>query len=221
MPDERTAPWYGGPGDGLGKGDTGGGTGAAGGRIADQPTVTALPSAGGPPSPYGPAPHAPAPHAPAPHAPAPYGPGPYGPGPGGQHGHGYGPGPGPGWVPPPPPPSTSGICVAALVLGVVGAFLVTTIYFAALAVLVGPVAIGLGISARRRVKRGEAHGSGPATAGLVLGIVSTVIGAVVVGLIVLVLALGGGGESGDDWREDDGTFHARPVAGADRNPDRG
>ncbi|GAA2397674.1 hypothetical protein GCM10010420_24660 [Streptomyces glaucosporus] len=107
-----------------------------------------------------------------------------------------------------------------MVVGVVGVFLVTTVYFAVFAVIVGPVAVGLGISARRKVKRGEAHGSGFATAGLVMGIVSSVIGAAVIALIVIAFALAGdGGGSGDPW-EDGGTFRAGAVA-ADRDAERG
>ncbi|MFP8884413.1 DUF4190 domain-containing protein [Streptomyces mangrovi] len=166
-----------GPGEGVPLGKAGGQQ--AGAPPSGRPAVTAfVPPAGQPQQPQPPGQgygqgygqgHA-------------YGGGPW-PGTAPQPGHGYGPAsPVPGWVPPPPPPQTSGICTAAMVLGIVSMVLVTTFYGAVLAVVTGPVAIGLGIAARRRVKRGQAYGSGQATAGLVLGVVSFVISAAITAL---------------------------------------
>ncbi|GAA2458046.1 DUF4190 domain-containing protein [Streptomyces macrosporus] len=214
MPDSQRSPRHHTPGNGSGGSEPPGGTGGWAAPVADQPTVTALPGPGGPPPrpPYGSGPWQPPPAPVPPPAPGVGGHGGYGHGYG--HVHGYGAG-----RPPLPPPPTSGICTAALVLGVIGVFLVSTVYLAGLAVLTAPVAIGLGISARRRVKRGQAHGGGLATAGIVLGIVSFVIGAAVTALIVFAVVLGGEEEGNESSWEDDGTFHARAVATAGRTPD--
>ncbi|HEX5567339.1 MAG TPA: DUF4190 domain-containing protein [Streptomyces sp.] len=120
---------------------------------------------------------------------------------------------GPGWAPLPPPPSTSGICTAAMVLGIISIFLVTTVYGMVISVLTAPVAIGLGLVARGRVKRGEAHGSGSAMAGLVLGIVSFVVSAAVITLVVLALTVWDDDPAGDDFWERD-TYDARAAATA-------
>lgn len=210
-----------GPGEGVPLGKAGGQE--AGAPPSDQPTVTAfVPPAGQPPQTppqppgqgygqgygqdYGQG-----------HA---YG-GPW-PGAAPQPGHGYSPagpvGPVPGWAPLPPPPQTSGICTAAMVLGIVSMVLVTTFYGAVLAVVIGPVAIGLGVAARRRIKRGEAYGSGQATAGLVLGVVSFVISAVIIALgawFFLNIDRFGPAEE-DSWHED--TNHTQVV---DRMPGAG
>ncbi|MGY1455059.1 DUF4190 domain-containing protein [Streptomyces sp. SS8] len=202
-----------GPGEGVPLGKVGGQQ--AGAPPADQPTVTAFaPPAGQPqrtqPQPpgqgYGQWPgqgHA-------------YG-GPW-PGAAPQPGHGYGPaGQVPGWAPPPPPPRTSGICTAAMVLGIVSMVLVTTFYGAVLAVVTGPVAIGLGIAARRRVKRGQAYGSGQATAGLVLGAVSFAASAAIIALGTwFFLNIDRFEPAEEEWHED--TNHTQVV---DRAPASG
>ncbi|MBN3930955.1 DUF4190 domain-containing protein [Streptomyces verrucosisporus] len=134
-----------------------------------------------------------------------------------QPGHGYGPaGPVAGWMPPPRPPQTSGICTAAMVLGIVSMVLVTTFYGAVLAVVTGPVAIGLGITARRRVKRGQAYGSGQATAGLVLGVVSFVASAALIALGAWFVLNIDRFEPEEEWHED--TNHTQVV---DRAPASG
>lgn len=179
--------------------------------IAEQQTLAGSPT---PPPGAGPRPHVPpVPQAPAPppggsgpygppvgHAPpgygspqpmGPYAPqpmGPYGPQPGGAYpppGYGYPAGPG-GWAAP-PPPGASGICTSAMVVGIVSGVMAMSVYGLVLSLILGPVALGLGISARRQVARGTAHGSGMATAGFVLGIVTTAISWLL--LVVVVIAL--------------------------------
>ncbi|MCG3039262.1 DUF4190 domain-containing protein [Streptomyces sp. S1A] len=203
-----------GPGEGVPLGKAGGQE--AGAPPSGQPTVTAfVPPTGQPQQPQPPQPpgqgygqwpgqgHA-------------YG-GPW-PGAAPQPGHGYGPaGPVPGWVPPPPPPQTSGICTAAMVLGIVSMVLVTTFYGAVLAVVTAPVAIGLGVAARRRVKRGQAYGSGQATAGLVLGAVSFAASAAIIALGAwFILNIDRFEPAEEEWHED--TNHTQVV---DRAPASG
>ncbi|NGO68128.1 DUF4190 domain-containing protein [Streptomyces boncukensis] len=134
----------------------------------------------------------------------PYGPGasPYGPvqapGPGRLPGYGaaaY------GWQGPPPP---SGLSTAAMVLGIVSIVLILTLWGSFLSVITSGLALGLGIRARRRVRRGELGGQGQATAGFVLGIVGLCLSVLVSALLVVGLTVGsdddgsgpGGGGSG-------------------------
>jgi Domain of unknown function (DUF4333)/Domain of unknown function (DUF4190) len=78
---------------------------------------------------------------------------------------------GPGYGPPPPlsPPGTNTMAVLALIF----------------AFLVSPLGIVFGAIGRHQTRRSGQHGRGLATAGLVLGIVFTLIGA---GVVVLALA---------------------------------
>lgn len=160
------------------------------------PGADGLASAPGGHGPYSPpsGPHA-QPHVPPGHGtqpppyvqPHPYQPqGPY-PQPGLYHQPGYGIPPGAGWMRPQPPP-TSGICTAALVVGIISGVMTISLYGLVLTWILGPVALGLGISARRKVARGEAHGSGSATAGFVLGIVTTAVSWLLLALMLIGLA---------------------------------
>ncbi|MEM9884089.1 MAG: DUF4190 domain-containing protein [Planctomycetota bacterium] len=83
---------------------------------------------------------------------------------------------------------TSGYAVASLVLGIVG--LVGCPAWGLPSMVCGPLAILFAYLTRKQIARGEAGGnsSGPATAGMVLGIIASIIGAVAVGFILLVLA---------------------------------
>ncbi|MCX2967543.1 MULTISPECIES: DUF4190 domain-containing protein [Streptomyces] len=150
--------------------------------------------------PYAAHPHAPHPH---PHAAHPYAPPRYG----------YGGYPVAGWAPPATPP-TSGICTAAMVLGIVGTALSITIWGGFVGIVCCPVAIGLAVAARKRVDRGAAHGSGQATAGLVLGIIGTVLSALFVTLLLIGLS-GGFDEEEPEYRYEDGygaTTATAPLA---------
>jgi hypothetical protein len=82
--------------------------------------------------------------------------------------------------------------VAALVLGIVGLVLVSTCWGSVLAVIVSPIALGLGLSARRAVDRGEMGGRGQATAGFVMGIIGLVLSLLTIAAFVLAFALGDG-----------------------------
>lgn len=166
-----------------------------GAGVAGAPTVTSMPGAE---PPVGPPPAAP----PGPPQSFGYGtpPGaassPYGAGPG--YGHdpysGYGggyaaypgyPQPGGAWGGPPP---SQGTAVAAMVLGIVGLVATSTCWGSFLGILVAPVALMLGISARRKADRGEAGGRGYATSGMVMGIVGTVLSAILIVALVLLIA---------------------------------
>ncbi|MBR7672478.1 DUF4190 domain-containing protein [Streptomyces daliensis] len=110
---------------------------------------------------------------------APGAPGAYGYG-GGPYGGGY------GW---PGPPLPTGMSVASMVLGIISLVLVLTCWGSFLGIITAPVALGLGVSARRKVDRGELGGRGQATSGLVMGVIGTVASALVVVLIVLMFTV--------------------------------
>lgn len=162
-----------------------------------QPTVPAMPGGGtpGPPpsahSPVGPPPTAPG----GPHPAAGYGAqGGYGAGGYGQGGYaGYGTSyPGyagygssdPAWAGAPLPQGTA---VASMVLGIVGLVLTVTCWGSFLGILVAPVALVLGVVARRKADRGEAGGRGYATSGFVMGLVGTVLAALMVAFLIWFL----------------------------------
>jgi hypothetical protein len=83
---------------------------------------------------------------------------------------------------------SNGLGVTALVLGITSIF--PGLYFIGL--LLGPLAVIFAILGRKRVKRGEADNGGMATAGLITGIVGTLLAAAVtVGVIVVANSHGG------------------------------
>src|SRR5271163_4145233 len=83
-------------------------------------------------------------------------------------------GPSPGGNPPPPyysypPPPVepkNGLGIASLVLAIVALLGVWAVF---VAIVVGPAAVGVGFSGRRRVRRGRANNGGGAIAGIALG----------------------------------------------------
>ena len=96
-----------------------------------------------------------------------------------------GPPPGPygGGYPPPPMPYSdyyagapavmrNGLGVAALITGILGLFGSCSVVFG---MLLGIVAIILGLVARGRVKRGQANNGGMATAGIILGALAIIV----------------------------------------------
>lgn len=85
---------------------------------------------------------------------------------------GYPAPPYPGYAPPPPGPR-NGLGVAALVVAIAG--LVTALSVAG-GVVLGLVAVVLGILGHGRVKRGEADNGGVAVAGMVLGVLAIIAG---------------------------------------------
>jgi hypothetical protein len=83
----------------------------------------------------------------------------------------------------------NGYGIAAMVLGIVGVCLFCLYGFGA---ILGILAIVFGVLGRKRVQRGEATNSGQALAGIVLGIASIVITAVVIGLLIWAFNTGQG-----------------------------
>ena len=80
------------------------------------------------------------------------------------------------WPPPPPQqrPRTAGTAIASLVCGIA-----SIVCVGVLGLVLGPTAIGLGLGARRSIagSNGWRTGYGLATAGIVCGIVGTILGA--------------------------------------------
>jgi Domain of unknown function (DUF4190) len=133
-------------------------------------------------------------------------------------GHGYAGGPAqgypppvPGWMPYAPAPPTSGICTASMVLGIIATTVTLTVWGSFLGIILGPIALGLAISARRRISRGEAYGTGQATAGLVLGIIATALSAVLVTLLIIITVFEDAEDEYDDSYYD---YDARPAGTA-------
>jgi hypothetical protein len=94
-----------------------------------------------------------------------------------------------------------------MVLGIISMVVVCSCWGSFLGIITSPIALGLGISARRGAARGEHGGRGQAVAGLVMGILGTVLSAIIITIIVLVFTVfeddlrdpdtGGGGSSID------------------------
>ena len=120
-----------------------------------------------------------------------YGHPPSGPPPPYGYGYGYGTGPahgpaGYGWHGAAP---SNGKSVAALVLGIISMVAVSTCWGSFLGIITSPIALGLGLSARRGVDRGEQGGRGQAVAGFVMGIVGTVLSVLIITTIVLMFTV--------------------------------
>ncbi|MGW2561367.1 DUF4190 domain-containing protein [Streptomyces sp. NPDC001514] len=93
--------------------------------------------------------------------------------------------------PPAPAPqqaARNGLGTAALILGIIGALSGLIPFFFWLAGILGLIGLILGLSARGRVKRGEASNKGIATTGVVLGLVSLILS--VVGAVITFKAVG-------------------------------
>lgn len=99
---------------------------------------------------------------------------------------GYGAAPGYGTAPAKP---RNGLGIAALILGILAIIGIVTVYGA---IILGIIAIVLGIIGRGRVKRGEATNGGMAISGVVLGIIAVVIAAVLIVAGVALLNSGKG-----------------------------
>ncbi|MEW2545688.1 DUF4190 domain-containing protein [Streptomyces sp. NPDC047002] len=183
-----------------------------GGSVHDQPTVAGQPGAV-PPPPPAPGPYA-YPTQPPAGSPAqgqgPYqGPPGYGEAPGfpaGPYGYpqypgGSAPYPGAAWGTGQPMPS-NGLGTAAMVLGIIS--VVGFCLYGVFGLVAGIVAIVLGIKGRRKADRGEANNRGAATAGLILGWIGTVIGALVVAFLVVAIVIGVRSDHHDDDPFSDG-----------------
>jgi Domain of unknown function (DUF4190) len=86
----------------------------------------------------------------------------------------YQPGhPPPYYAPPQPVAPKNGLAIAALVLAVIGLLCVATVFAP---IILGVVAVILGVVGRGRVQRGLADNGGVAIAGIVLGCLAIVVG---------------------------------------------
>jgi hypothetical protein len=81
--------------------------------------------------------------------------------------------PPPNYAPPQPVAPKNGLGIAALVLAVIGLLCVATVLAP---IILGAVAVILGVVGRGRVKRGIADNAGVAIAGIVLGCLAIVVG---------------------------------------------
>ncbi|NML55001.1 DUF4190 domain-containing protein [Streptomyces sp. R302] len=143
-------------------------TGPAGGELPPPPVAPGGPAAYGAPTPppaYG---HPAAP--PTGHGYPPAGPTAYGYPP--VHPAAYGPMPG----------QYNGMGTAGMVLGIVGTCLFW--FYGVPSIVLGILALIFGIVGRKRANRGEATNGGAATAGIVLGIVSVLLGAAMIAFFV-------------------------------------
>ncbi|WP_369201311.1 DUF4190 domain-containing protein [Streptomyces sp. PU-14G] len=112
------------------------------------------------------------------------------------------------------PPLSAGKSIAAMVVGIVSAVLIITCWGSFLSVISSTVALLLGISARRAVRRGELGGRAQATAGFVLGIVSLTLSVIVSLLLVLSLTVWADETGGDSGPGGSGTSYDARDAGA-------
>ncbi len=205
-PEEPEAVTAAGSGEAVGVAEAGRAPAAAD-PAAPAPDAALLPAPdGGPPVPAAPGWLRPQPApGPGPYGPKPYLPGPY------------------VWVPPAGPANGAGI--AALTLGIIGATLAFTLLLSPLAVVLGGLAVGFGVTAVRRVRRGEARNRASGLWGIWLGGVAAVVG-VGMSILLVVLAMDyfapvspetdSAVEAGETIAYDDGlevTLDARPVPG--------
>ena len=82
---------------------------------------------------------------------------------------------------------TDGMAVASLVLGILS--IPGALFYGVFGIILGAIAIFLGVVARGRIKRsdGTVTGNGLATAGLVLGICGAGLGLVLIALLAVFL----------------------------------
>ncbi|MFC8176863.1 DUF4190 domain-containing protein [Streptomyces sp. NPDC057325] len=177
--------------------------------VHDQQTVTSMPAAPGPGGDVPPPPVAPGGPAAAPgaygypaHTSGGYG-YPTAPTPVTTSGYGYPGHPGhagqPGWQQPP----SNGTGTAAMVLGIIS---VAGFCLYGLGALLGILALILGIVGVKKAGRGEATNRGMAVAGIVLGAIGTLIGAVFLGFLVWAIA------QDPSTFEDSGSYDEDPFA---------
>jgi hypothetical protein len=86
----------------------------------------------------------------------------------------------------PPPGPRNGLGLASLLSGIFGA---VSFWLPFVGLTLGITAVGTGLAARGRIKRGEADNNGATIAGIVLGVVVTIVGAVVsLGFLYLIIS---------------------------------
>ncbi|MFI8960533.1 hypothetical protein ACIGO8_00330 [Streptomyces sp. NPDC053493] len=194
---ELSKPAAAGPGAGTpGAGTPGAPTSPAHDPVHDQQTVAGMPGVELPPPPVAPGGSFGYPTAPAPAQPTGYG---Y-PAPPMYPGYGQ-----PGWGGPAP---ANGLGTAAMIVGICAVALAFCSY-GILGLILGAVALGLGIAARKRVQRGEATNNGMVTAGITLGSIGLVLGVAGIALIVFLVT------HADEWdTSDDDPFSTSLVVDA-------
>ncbi len=89
-----------------------------------------------------------------------------------------------------PAPKTDPLAITSLVLGIIG------IVFIPASIILSPIALVTGVRAKRRIaeRGGSVEGTGIAQAGFILGIIGTVIAALVIlafGICVAIFASSG------------------------------
>ncbi|GAA3936973.1 hypothetical protein GCM10022244_51850 [Streptomyces gulbargensis] len=154
--------------------------GSATSPVHDQPTVTSMPSAGGPAADVPPPPVAPGGPAAAPGAygyPAPASAPAAPPGPSYGYPPAYGYGTQPGWGARP----ANGMGITAMVLGIVA---VAGFCFWGLGVVLGIMALVFGVIGMKKANRGEATNRGMALAGVILGSIGIVISGAFLGFLI-------------------------------------
>ncbi|MEV5974377.1 DUF4190 domain-containing protein [Streptomyces sp. NPDC051921] len=165
-------------------------------QVHNQPTVASMPGAELPPPPAAPGatgagfglPTGPA----APQQPGygyPAAPAASYPGYGAGYPGGYGQ---PGWTPAP----SNGMGTAAMVLGILAVVLAFCSY-GVLGLILGGVALGLGIAAKKKSDRGEATNRGQAVAGITLGAIGLALGVAGIALIIFIAT------HADEWDKSD------------------
>lgn len=123
---------------------------------------------------------------------------------------GYAP-PGYGWGGPPLPQGTA---IASMVLGIVGLILTSSCWGAFLGVFVAPLALILGVSARRKADRGEGGGRSYATGGFVMGIIGTVLSVIVIAVLIVGIVMAERSENGRDGTSGGDYYDALRVPAA-------
>ncbi|WP_329620931.1 DUF4190 domain-containing protein [Streptomyces sp. NBC_01255] len=112
----------------------------------------------------------------------------------------------PGWQ----QPQNNGMAIASMVLGICGVVLAFCSY-GILGLILGGVALPLGIVARKRFLRGEAGNKGQAVAGIALGSIGIALGLAGIGLIIYIATHADEwSDSGDDPWSSTGTFLSAP-----------
>jgi hypothetical protein len=86
-------------------------------------------------------------------------------------------------------PKTDGMAIAALVVGIVAA--VGVFCYGIVAIILGPIAIYLGLRSRRQIKAsgGALGGYGMAQAGWIIGLIAAILGLIYLAFIVIGVAI--------------------------------
>src|ERR1039458_7705949 len=137
------------------------------------------------------------------------------------HQYQYQASPYPGGYPPPPPyygyPPTpiapkNGLGIASLVLAVIALVSVATVFTP---IVLGAVAVVIGVLGRGRVKRGAANNGGVAIAGIVLGALAIIVGLAFIAIWTAVWKDVGGGDY-IDCMQKAGSDHFQQQQSADQ-----